>query len=143
MAENTREWLLERRESSRFATRMRERSAIRARMREASTRQKAAHRLERKQSLSSCGSLPSAKGGSQQSLFRKGLSAFGSSLKALDIAAAEATAAEERLSDGGTPHSGASTPTSRRLVRVRVRVRGKVRVRVRGKVRVRVRVRVS
>jgi len=110
-------------------------------MREASTRQKAVHRLERKQLPSSFGSLPSAKGGSQQSIFRKGLSAFGSSLKALDIAAAEATAAEERLSDGGTPHSGASTPTSRRLVRVRARVR--VRVRVRGKVRVRVRPRVS
>ena len=141
MAENTREWVLERRESSRFATRMRERSAIRARMREASTRQKAVHRLERKQAPASLYGSFSAKGGSQQSIFRKGLSAFGSSLKALDIAAAEATAAEERLSDGGTPHSGASTPTSRRLVRVRARVR--VRVRVRGKVRVRVRLRVS
>jgi len=109
-------------------------------MREASTRQKAVHRLERKQAPASFGSF-SAKGGSQQSIFRKGLSAFGSSLKALDIAAAEATAAEERLSDGGTPHSGASTPTSRRLVGVRARVR--VRVRVRGKVRLRLRLRVS
>ena len=62
MVENSREWLLEKRENSRFATRFRERSAIRARMREASRREKAVHRLERKQSIPSPGSLPSAKG---------------------------------------------------------------------------------